>query len=101
MQDADALVPTLATDFDKALGGSLNPGRHHASFGVPYAAKALPISCIAPHYPILNDLANPQPIDHFLIHRSCSEMTQTSTRFLARWAAPARYRCFRPIARSH
>ena len=68
MQDADALVPALATHFDELLGRTLEPRRHHPPVVVPYGAKAFPIARIAPQYPVLDDFTDPQSFVHG-VHR--------------------------------
>src|SRR5262249_38771363 len=44
MQDVDALVETLAARLDEALGGPLEPGRHHHGARMPYGLEALPVA---------------------------------------------------------
>src|ERR1022692_3084887 len=68
MQDADALVPAFAADLDEALGGSLDPGCHHAALRMPDGAEPLPISRVAPDDPVFDDLSNAHALDHCFIH---------------------------------
>src|SRR5437588_12045460 len=68
MEDADTLVPALAANFDKALGGSLEPGRHHACLRMPDGAEALPVSRVAPQDPVFDNLANARALDQCRFH---------------------------------
>src|SRR5260370_37358798 len=62
MQDADASVPALAADADEFVAAALEPGRHHAAVVVPDRAEALPVARVAPHGPVLDKLADREPI---------------------------------------
>src|SRR5205823_12332597 len=62
MQNADAAVPAFTTDLYEACCRALEPGRHHPAIVVPYGAKALPIAGVAPQRPVLDDLADGEPI---------------------------------------
>ena len=68
VQDAHTLVEAGAAHLDELLRRALEPGRHHAPVGVPDGAEPLPVAGIAPHHPVLDDLADRQPLQHFGMH---------------------------------
>src|SRR5438046_2055908 len=68
MKDVDALVPAFAAHFDETLRRTLKPRRHHSAVLVPDIAEALPVARIAPHDPVLHDLANAQLVDEYRVH---------------------------------
>ena len=57
-----------AADLDEALGGSLEPSRHHARLRMPDGAEALPVSRVAPEDPVFDDLANAHALDQCRFH---------------------------------
>ena len=44
-------------DADEVVGRALEPGRHHHAVVVPDGAKARPVAGVAPHGPVLDELA--------------------------------------------
>src|ERR1700674_1757473 len=58
MQDADAAVIAFLAHLDEFVRGSVEPGRHHPPIAVPHGAEAIPHQCIAPHRPVLDQVAD-------------------------------------------
>src|SRR5215472_8240464 len=58
MQDADAAFVTLLAHLDEFVRSALEPGRHHTSVVMPHGAEAVPHKGIAPHCPVLNQVAD-------------------------------------------
>ncbi len=57
MEDANALLEPLLAHGDELVGGTLEPGGHHAPVVMPDAAEAIPIAGIAPYNPVFQQIA--------------------------------------------
>jgi hypothetical protein len=68
MQDAHALVVALLADPDEVVGRALEPGRHHAPVVMPDGAEFLPLARVAPHRPVLDQLADGETVGRFAWH---------------------------------
>ena len=62
------LFEALAADADEFVGGALDPGRHHHPVVVPDGAEALPVAGVAPDRPVLDQLADQQPVLKLSVH---------------------------------
>ena len=58
VEDVHAALEALAADPDEVGRGTLEPGGHHETFVVPDGGEPLPIARVAPHDPVLDELAN-------------------------------------------
>src|SRR6185295_2427135 len=58
VEDADPALPALAADADELVRLSLEPRRHHPAVVVPDGSKALPVAGVAPHDPVLDQVAD-------------------------------------------
>ena len=66
------LRPAFLRDADELVGRPLEPGRHHHAVVVPDGAKALPVAGVAPHRPVLDQLADRDPIRSMVVHTAPS-----------------------------
>ena len=70
--DAHAALVALQVGRDELLVGALEPGRPHPAFRVPDGAEAVPLQAVAPHRPVLDQLADGELVlDVSLIDRHC------------------------------
>jgi len=68
VQDAHAAREALAAHADELARGALEPRRHHAAVVVPHAGEALPVACVAPDDPVLDELADRDAVGGSIIH---------------------------------
>jgi len=58
MQNAHAARPAFVVDLDEFLEAALKPGRHHAPFGMPDGAEAIPQPRVSIDGPALHEFAD-------------------------------------------
>ena len=68
MQDADPALPARLVHGDEFVAGALGPGRHHHTVRVPDGAEALPVAGVAPDCPVLDQVAQGEPVQGFCVH---------------------------------
>ena len=74
MIDAHAIGVALQVGVDELLVGALKPGRPHPAFRVPDRPEAVPLQAVAPHRPVLDQLADCElvvRVFHFLPPGAC------------------------------
>jgi hypothetical protein len=67
VQKDDPFLEALPAHRDECLGRALEPGRGHPAVLVPDGPKALPVAGIAPECPVLNRLADREPVGRQII----------------------------------
>src|SRR6056300_1092095 len=68
MDDLEAVLPALFADCDEFVSSALGPGCLHNTIVVPYGPEARPVTGIAPHDPVLNQITDRQFVFAFGIH---------------------------------
>ena len=68
MQDAHALGKALLADPHEIPRRPLKPGGGHPTFFMPDGRKPLPVTGIAPHRPVLNEVADGEAVEQLLVH---------------------------------
>src|SRR3954465_12985253 len=58
VKDADALLEAGLAHLDELGRRALEPGGRHPAIVMPHRAKALPVACVAPQRPVMNDFDN-------------------------------------------
>lgn len=58
MEDTDAFLPTFFADSNEIRCEALEPGRTHPTVLMPNRLEPIPIPGIAPHGPVLDEVAN-------------------------------------------
>src|SRR5262245_15933186 len=66
--DNGALGIAFLRDLDEVLVAALKPGRPHLSFGMPDRREVVPLQAVAPHGPVLDQLADCELVLHVLFH---------------------------------
>jgi hypothetical protein len=78
-RNAHALGEPLLADPHEIPRRPLKPGGGHPAFLVPDGGKTLPIAGIAPHRPVLDEVADGEAIEELLVHEHVSDGTAAAT----------------------
>ncbi len=68
MQDTHPLANPSWLTRDEIPRRPLKPGGGHPALFVPDGGKALPVTGIAPHRPVLEEVADGETIEELLVH---------------------------------
>jgi hypothetical protein len=63
MRGARAAGKALLAHLDEVLEAALEPGRHHDALGMPAGAEIVPAPGVAPHRPVVDDVADGETVE--------------------------------------
>src|SRR5208282_2015641 len=82
VQDANTARPALIVDLDELLETALEPGRHHAAFGLPDGAKTIPQARVSPHRPVFHQFTDSDFVGSDVNHFNPQRHQRLSPRLL-------------------